>query len=383
MTAWNRTAHPVVDPPLAADPTTAIDSADFVILSLFDGPACAEVLANCRAALSPGTVVVNTSTVGPDEATALSDEVTRTGAAYVHAPVLGSVSAVATGALAVLTGGRPAHVDRAEKLLSDLGETVHIGSPADAAAAKLVANGTLGRSLLGVRDSRQHASDLRLDEDQALAVLERSAHGRLVLAKRKRLADRDFTDADFAVGALAKDLDLLTRHSPAAANLATDVHTALTTGQVTEDDDISALCEHTTPAIDDGLTDIRLTTAPGVRTEAPAMAPLVAYATGHATGDPRHFEAAFLPTAHVEGLRDGQFVSWNLDEYYAIFTGRPAPDEPTRSRRVEHLSTVDTVGTASMTLWHGPDTFTDVFVLVRVDDRWWIANKAYQRRTAS
>jgi hypothetical protein len=38
-----------------------------------------------------------------------------------------------------------------------------------------------------------------------------------------------------------------------------------------------------------------------------------------------------------------------------------------------------TVGTASMTLRHGADTFTDVFLLVHVDGGWRIANKAYHR----
>jgi Putative lumazine-binding len=38
-----------------------------------------------------------------------------------------------------------------------------------------------------------------------------------------------------------------------------------------------------------------------------------------------------------------------------------------------------TVATASMTLSHGPDTFTDVFLLVLAEGRWQIANKAYHR----
>ncbi|WTG04638.1 nuclear transport factor 2 family protein [Streptomyces sp. NBC_00012] len=33
-----------------------------------------------------------------------------------------------------------------------------------------------------------------------------------------------------------------------------------------------------------------------------------------------------------------------------------------------------------MTLSHGVDTFTDIFLLVRVDDSWRIANKAYHRQ---
>lgn len=35
-----------------------------------------------------------------------------------------------------------------------------------------------------------------------------------------------------------------------------------------------------------------------------------------------------------------------------------------------------------MTLRHGTDVFTDVFLLVCVDGRWRIANKAYHRRPA-
>ena len=49
--------------------------------------------------------------------------------------------------------------------------------------------------------------------------------------------------------------------------------------------------------------------------EADVRAALDHYLTGHATGDPSHMRKAFLPTAHIEGLRDGKFVSWTLDEY--------------------------------------------------------------------
>ena len=51
------------------------------------------------------------------------------------------------------------------------------------------------------------------------------------------------------------------------------------------------------------------------------------YFRGHATGDAAGMRKAFLPTAHVEGLRSGRFVSWTVDEYCANFKGQPAADE--------------------------------------------------------
>jgi hypothetical protein len=118
---------------------------------------------------------------------------------------------------------------------------------------------------------------------------------------------------------------------------------------------------------------------PGSAVDDAVLAPLRAYMHGHATGDPAHFRAAFLPSAHVEGIRDGAFVSWPLDEYCALFGGAPAPDEATRERHIDGVEVHGTVAIASMTLNHGPDTFTDVFLLLQADEGWRIANKAYHR----
>lgn len=101
------------------------------------------------------------------------------------------------------------------------------------------------------------------------------------------------------------------------------------------------------------------------------------YFRGHATANADTMRAAFLPTAHIEGLRGGNFTSWTVDQYVGNFRGQPAADESTRVRTVD---SVDIVGTAAMvkaTLKHGPTTFTDYFVLLKVDGRWGIANKVY------
>jgi 3-hydroxyisobutyrate dehydrogenase len=125
----------------------------------------------------------------------------------------------------------------------------------------------------------------------------------------------------------------------------------------------------------------RLDAAPTVPHDPPLLAPLIHYALGHATGDPAHFRHAFRPTAHVEGIRDGEFVSWHLDEYCRHFHGTPAADESARRRTITELRGIGSVAHATMVLAHGPDTFTDLFLLVEDEGGWRIANKVYHRST--
>jgi hypothetical protein len=101
------------------------------------------------------------------------------------------------------------------------------------------------------------------------------------------------------------------------------------------------------------------------------------YFRGHATANADTMRAAFLPTAHIEGIRNGAFTSWTVDQYVAGFRGTPAADEATRSRVID---IVDRSGTAAMvkaTLKHGATIFTDYFVLLKSDGKWLIANKVY------
>lgn len=114
--------------------------------------------------------------------------------------------------------------------------------------------------------------------------------------------------------------------------------------------------------------------------EAAVRQVIVTYFRGHATGIPDTMRAAFLPTAHIEGIRNGVFTSWTVDEYVRGFRGQPASDEASRVRIID---VVDVSGTAAMvkaTLKHGATTFTDYFVLLKVDGQWKIANKVYNAR---
>jgi hypothetical protein len=111
--------------------------------------------------------------------------------------------------------------------------------------------------------------------------------------------------------------------------------------------------------------------------DAGVRAALTHYLQGHATGDPAHMRKAFLPTAHIEGLRDGKFVSMTLEEYCSRFPGKPAADEATRRRTIDSVDITGTAAMARVTLTHGQVTLRDYFVLLKVDGEWKIANKTF------
>jgi 3-hydroxyisobutyrate dehydrogenase len=378
VVTWSRSGSAVTGIDAAPNSSAAVKDADVVLLALFDAAACRSVLDECLADVATTAVVVNTATVGPDEARELDDLVRRTGRTFVHAPVMGSVPSVLAGELTVVTGGEATGVARV--VLEELGDLVETPDPTTAAGLKLVAIGALGDCLLDVRTALGRGRALGLDDEALLGVLARSPLGGLVRSKHDRLRTPAAAgkDAEFTVGALAKDLALL-GSATAQPHRATAMLDALHgQGALTASDDIAALCVADLASGAQELADARLVVAGHLTASDDVLEPLHAYAHGHATGDAQHFRRAFRPSAHIEGLHDGAFRSWDLDTYCTMFDG-PAPDEADRRRIVDDLQVAGTVATARMTLLHGSVRFTDLFLLVREEGRWQIANKVYDR----
>ena len=140
--AWNRT--PAKATPLAEEgagiaptPAAAVAGADLVITMLTDAAAVEAALfdtgdsGSAMAALRPGAVVAQMSTIGPDEVRAIAARLPET-VSFLDAPVGGSLGAAESGALTIFAGGPPAVLDLAESVLRDLGSIRRCG-PAAAA----------------------------------------------------------------------------------------------------------------------------------------------------------------------------------------------------------------------------------------------------------
>ena len=116
---------------------------------------------------------------------------------------------------------------------------------------------------------------------------------------------------------------------------------------------------------------------------AEARKPLEAYLKGHASGDGAYMRQAFLPSAHIEGIRDGKLLSWTAEEYIAGFKGKPPADEAQRKRSIDAVDVSGNAAMARVTLDYPNGTFTDYFVLLKVDGEWKIANKVWTRQPKS
>ena len=126
------------------------------------------------------------------------------------------------------------------------------------------------------------------------------------------------------------------------------------------------------------MTPDRLTNHPE---ETAVRIPLELYMRGHAEDNAAHMRAAFLPTARLESVREGPLTSWDVDFYCQRFKQQPAADEANRRRTIDTLDIVGTAAMAKVTLEHGSVTFTDYFVLLKTEQGWKIANKAFHAQS--
>ncbi|MEV4416415.1 NAD(P)-dependent oxidoreductase [Catellatospora sp. NPDC049609] len=216
VTVWNRgprAAAALAEQGATVAPTAAAaaEAAAVVVLMLFDGAACEQVLSGpdgVLAGAAAGTLIVNLSTIGPEESAAFADRARAAGLRYVEAPVLGSVPAVRSGSLTILAGGPAEDVAAAGPLLAVWGSPRHTGDVGTATALKLVANLALGVVAAGMRDAVRLGEDFGLPREQVLDTLALGAFERIAGRSRDRLVADDYDGAPFTLGALAKDLDL-------------------------------------------------------------------------------------------------------------------------------------------------------------------------------
>lgn len=216
LTVWNRTparAQPLRDAGavVADTPAEAGRAADVAITMVTDPEALERVVFGpdgLADALGPGRLLLEMSTVGPDEIRSIAERLPD-GVEVVDSPVMGSVPQAIAGELNVLTGGSDAAFERVRPILDTFGNVRHVGALGAGAAMKLVVNSTLGAAITALGEAIALADALGLDRGAALDVLSGSQLGAAVSAKRESIETRSYPPR-FKLSLAAKDLRLVT-----------------------------------------------------------------------------------------------------------------------------------------------------------------------------
>jgi 3-hydroxyisobutyrate dehydrogenase-like beta-hydroxyacid dehydrogenase len=220
VVVWNRTpgraeavaeTHGAMTSPSAA---SAVRDADVVLSSLADDEA---VLATylgddgAASACGPDHVVLEMSTIAPDTARRVGEAVAATGAAFLDAPVSGSVPTVEKGELTIMVGGDAGPLERARPVLDALAAKVfHVGALGAGATVKLAVNALVHAIDVGLSEALVLAEKAGVDRSAAYDVFAAGAAAApFVLYKRPAFEDPDNAQLTFTLDLMAKDLDLI------------------------------------------------------------------------------------------------------------------------------------------------------------------------------
>ncbi len=126
LVVWNRTAEKAADlgVPVMQSPAEVMAQVPVVVLNLRDSGAVEEVLGGLLAGDCTGKIIIDTTTNHFEPVVRFEAWAREHGAAYLEAPVLGSVIPASKGALTVLVGGAQAAFETARPLLDQIGSTI-------------------------------------------------------------------------------------------------------------------------------------------------------------------------------------------------------------------------------------------------------------------
>jgi 3-hydroxyisobutyrate dehydrogenase-like beta-hydroxyacid dehydrogenase len=161
------------------------------------------------AAIGPGKIHVDLSTVGPATSRALAARVRQRGAEMLDAPVTGSLTAAETGALAIMVGGPEAAFEIVEPLLLELGRTVNrVGENGHGLLLKLALDISHAAQLLAFSEGVLLAERGGVDRKRAIDLMSASAIGSPMLRDSAPLVLGPQDGARLDVDEMLKDIRL-------------------------------------------------------------------------------------------------------------------------------------------------------------------------------
>ena len=218
LTVWNRTSEKMT--PLlakgaraAASPAEVAEQCDIILICVSDTPDVEQVVLGDHGVIegiTPGTLVVDHSTISPEATLRLAEAVEAKAAHWLDAPISGGSEGAANGTLSIMIGGDEAQYERAMPLFEAVGTTItHVGGQGAGQLVKVVNQILVVGNQLAVSEALLVAQAGGLDLEKALNAVKGGAAGSWMLANRgPQMIERDWRPG-FTIDLQQKDLRLV------------------------------------------------------------------------------------------------------------------------------------------------------------------------------
>jgi 3-hydroxyisobutyrate dehydrogenase-like beta-hydroxyacid dehydrogenase len=128
-----------------------------VILALTDSKAVESIVVGEKGlvhGLSPGSIILDTSTIDPGTAVRLAVTLRERGISFLDAPVSGGPEGAAAGTLTIMVGGDRGAFDRSQEVLSKIGKNVfYLGDSGSGQRVKLFNQALVGVEYLAIAEA--------------------------------------------------------------------------------------------------------------------------------------------------------------------------------------------------------------------------------------
>lgn len=199
--------------PMLSSPRLVAEKSDAIIICVPNDDAENRALHGqdgLLAGLRAGQLVLDTSTVSPEQADHLAALLKERDVAVMDTPMSGSTPEAEKGALIMLAGGSADSLERARPILDCIGRiTIHAGPAGSAARLKLVVNGIMGGTLNIIAEGIAYGLASGVDRHVLFDALQELA---VISPHHKRkigMGEKRHFPSQFPTRLMSKDMGLL------------------------------------------------------------------------------------------------------------------------------------------------------------------------------
>ena len=187
-----------------------ISNANFIITMLPNSKIVSEVILDKYFEfISPGSTLIDMSSSEPIESKSIARKVLSNNIYMLDAPVSGGQKKAGSGDLSIIVGGNEEIFEKSRKLLSVMGEPIHVGLIGSGHALKALNNYVSAAGLIAVVEALHVGEKFGIDPDAMTDVFNNSTGmNNTTKNKVKQYMLNSAFDSNFSLALMAKDLGI-------------------------------------------------------------------------------------------------------------------------------------------------------------------------------